>query len=154
MLGSIMMGVDALIVAVALVAAADFQPERCLHGADESVDQRARRQAAIRYLRDVNAAEARLHQQRGTYAPIADAEATGNTSVPFGFVARLTFDRWSYLISLKDVFDPCGFTLFADHDNVIYEAHPIVQGDLTQSAAAWPDGVQQRIDSGSFFSIC
>ena len=129
----IMAGVGALITVGALVAAADFQAQRCLHGADESVDQRARRQAAIRYLRDVNAAEARLHQQRGTYGSLVEAEATGFRNVPFGFVARLTFDRWSYAIILKDVLDPCGFSFFADQDNVIYEAHPIAQGNLMQS---------------------
>ena len=60
----IMAGVGVLIAAGALAAAADFQGQRC-QGTDESMDQRARRRTAFRYLRDVNAAEARLHQQRG-----------------------------------------------------------------------------------------
>ena len=129
----IMAGVGVLVAAAALAAAADFQAQRCLQSADESVDQRARRQTAFRYLRDVNAAEARLHQQRGTFASLVDAEATGLSRVPFGFVARLTFDRWSYAVILKDVLDHCGSSFFADQDGVIYAARPITEGNLLQS---------------------
>ena len=125
-------GVGVLIAAGALAAAADFQAQHC-QGTDESVDQRARRRTAFRYLRDVNAAEARLHQQRGTFASLVDAEATGLSRVPFGFVARLTFDRWSYAVILKDALDPCGSGFFADQDGVIYAARPITEGNLLQS---------------------
>jgi hypothetical protein len=33
---------------------------------------------------------------------------------------------WSYVLSLKDLLDPCGFTLFSDEHGVIYEAYPPV----------------------------
>ena len=136
-----MAGVGVLIAVGALVTAADFQAQSCLHGADESVAQRARRQAAIRYLRDVNAAEARLQQQRGTYGSLVEAEANGSRNVPFGFVARLTFDRWSYAVILKDVLDPCGFSLFSDQDKEIYQAHPMAQANLEQPG--WTEALVQ-----------
>lgn len=51
-------------------------------------------------------------------------EAAGVGAPSVGFVFRILFDRWSYLISLKDFFDSCGFTLFADEHGIIYESHP------------------------------
>jgi len=112
-----------MIVAGVLLAATSADVPQCLHDARESIDQRVRRQAAVRYLRQVNTAQTRLRQERKTFVPLA--EAAGSDSTPFGFVPRLTFDRWSYTVILKDVLDPCGFSLFSDQDNVIYEAHPV-----------------------------
>jgi hypothetical protein len=123
------------LVSAAALAATDAQVPGCLHGINESDDQRARRRAAIRYLRDVNAAQTRIHQQRGTYAPLVDAEAAGTTSAPFGFVPRLTLDQWNYAVILKDVLDPCGFSLVADQDNVVYSAQPIREGDVSTSGS-------------------
>jgi|SRR5712691_1866673 len=113
----------ALIVAGVLLAATTPEVPQCLHDARESVDQRTRRQAAVGYLRQVNTAQAGSWKERRTFLPLA--EAAGSNSIPFGFVPRLTFDRWSYTVSLKDVLDPCRFSLFSDQDNVIYEAHPV-----------------------------
>ena len=45
-------------------------------------------------------------------------------SAPVGFIPKLLFDQWSYVVSLKDYFDACGFALFSDERGVIYEAHP------------------------------
>lgn len=98
------------------------QAQECLHRSGESSDQRARREAAIRYLETVHAAQAASHQTHGRYLPLI--EASGIDRTPVGFLPRLLFDRWAYLISLKDFFDPCGFTLFSDERGVIYEAYP------------------------------
>lgn len=97
--------------------------QSCLHGPDESETERGRRTAAIAFVAQVNAAEAKLQRERGTYVALVDA--VGMTTVPLGFVPRLTFDRWSYAISLKDVLDPCGFALFSDQDGLVFEARPL-----------------------------
>jgi hypothetical protein len=66
---------------------------------------------------------ARVHVERGTYAPLANVATLAN--FPVGFVPRLTVDPWSDAISLKDLFDPCGFSLFSDQEGTISEARPL-----------------------------
>lgn len=107
--------------------------QECLHKADESADQGTRRQAAIRYLAEVNAAQTRSQQERGRYLPLN--EVLGIDHTPVGFLPRLLFDHWAYLISLKDFFDPCGFTLFSDERGVIYESHPTAINESVQAQA-------------------
>lgn len=104
-----------------LGAASGQTPGTCLHGDNESVPQRERRLAAIEYLKQTHAAQMRVRQERGTYAPLS---SLGLSAAPVGFVPRLTFDQWNYQISVKDLFDSCGFALFSDHEGVIYAAHP------------------------------
>jgi hypothetical protein len=97
--------------------------QSCLHGPDESNAERDRRTAAIRFLAQVNAAEAKLERERGTYVALMDAVKVA--AIPLGFVARLTFDRWSYIVTLKDTLDPCRYSLFSDQDGMIYQAQPL-----------------------------
>jgi hypothetical protein len=78
----------------------------------------------------VNAAQAAWQRENATYVPLS--ETPGIDRAPFGFLPRLVFDRWGYLISLKDFFDPCGFTLFSDERGVIYESHPSAINRATQ----------------------
>lgn len=107
-----------LLLSTVSVAAA----QECPRAEGPSADQAARREAAVRYLAAVNAAQAQAQQQRGTFVPLSEAVAVG--APPVGFVPTLLFDRWSYIVKLSDLFDPCGFTLFADATGKIYEAHP------------------------------
>lgn len=119
-----------------LVLAPPAAAQRCLHGPDESGSERARREAAIEFAADVNAAERAAQRARGTYVALTDAVALAR--VPLGFVPRLTFDRWSYVLSLKDLFDPCGFALFSDQDGQIYEGRPVARSGETGPPA--PEG--------------
>jgi hypothetical protein len=105
-----------------LFSGSSVQAQNCLHQSNESVDQRTRREGAVRYLVAVNAAQAASQRKYATYVPLS--EAPGLDRAPVGFLPRLVFDRWGYLISLQDFFDPCGFTLFSDERGVIYESHP------------------------------
>ena len=118
--------------------------QECLHKGDESVDQRARREAAIRYLETVKRAQAVSQRTQGTHVPLN--EASGIDRTPVGFLPRLLFDRWAYLISLKDFFDPCGFTLFSDERGVIYEAYPMaISGSVQPPTQTLP----KTVDSDS-----
>jgi hypothetical protein len=105
-----------------LFSASGVQAQECLHQANESVNERARREAAVRYLATVNQGQAASQRMQGAYLPLGEAAEIG--SVPLGFLPRLVFDRWGYLVSLKDFFDPCGFALFSDERGVIYESYP------------------------------
>jgi len=53
-----------------------------------------------------------------------------------GFVPRLIVNQWGYLISLKDIFDVCGFALFSDEQGVIYESQRRVGGGTAERRPA------------------
>ena len=73
-------------------------------------------------------------------------EASGIDRTPVGFLPRLLFDRWAYLISLKDFFDPCAFTLFSDERGVIYEAYPTA---IRESAEPTTQTLPETVDGDS-----
>jgi hypothetical protein len=50
--------------------------------------------------------------------------AARSTNVPLGFVPRLLADQWNYSIILKDMFDPCGGSVFSDNDGTVYQGVP------------------------------
>lgn len=106
-----------------LLVTATPSAQRCLHGPDASEADRARRHAAITFVQQINAAEAQAYRNRGTSVALIDAVKMAD--VPFGFVPRLVFERLTYMVSLKDSLDPCGFSLLSDQDGMIYEARPL-----------------------------
>ena len=110
------------IVTFALISVAVFgyaafaqqQPARaCLHGDNESPEQRARRFEALALARDVNTMEA----MTVVYQPQADLAL--NRLTPDGFRLQLTADGSSYAFSVKDTLDPCVFAYFSDQSGVI-----------------------------------
>ena len=117
-----------------ILAAGAASGQQCLHGPDESASERERREAAIAFAELVIDAQRKAQQDEGTFVALNDAVSL--RTVPLGFVPRLTFDRWSYALSLKDLFDPCGFALFADQDGRIYEARPVAPSNGRAPASA------------------
>ena len=112
-----------LIITMAmLLTSAGANGEECLPTEIDAAS-RMRRDAAIGYLSAVNSAQMLRQNQGGKYAPLD--ELTNMPSAPVGFVPKLLIDRWSYIVSLKDYFDVCGFALFSDERGVIYEAHSV-----------------------------
>ena len=112
-----------LIITMAmLLTSAGANGEECLPTEIDAAS-RMRRDAAIAYLSAVNSAQMQRQNQGGKYAPLD--ELTNMPSAPVGFVPKLLIDRWSYIVSLKDYFDVCGFALFSDERGVIYEAHSV-----------------------------
>jgi hypothetical protein len=105
------------------LASGGVHAQECVPGASPSAAQLARRQAAVRFTREIISAEARSYAERGRYAPLADLTAAA--AAPVGFVPRITVGEWSYVLSVQDLFDPCGFSLFSDQEGRIYEARPI-----------------------------
>lgn len=98
-------------------------PPECLHGPSESADQQARRAAALQFARQLNTFEAAGKNQAQRYYAIEDLP--GLPPLPTGFKAGMSTDGASYVFSIKDTLDACGFAFFSDQDGVIYTATPI-----------------------------
>jgi hypothetical protein len=113
-----------LIGAVLLTPAAAFA-QNCLHGPNETAGERTRRDQAIQFARQVNAAEKfatlGIGPQR-RYRPLD--ELPNLPRVPAGFVLRLHTDGAGYTFSLKDSRDPCGFAVFSDQEGDVYASMP------------------------------
>ena len=108
-------------VMVGLLVVSNANAQDCRPSGDQRYSWQ-RREAAVRYLERLHAAELQSQTERGRFVPLHELSGLG--SPPVGFVPRLVLDQWSYLVRLIDVFDPCGFALFLDDQGVIYEAHP------------------------------
>ena len=109
-------------VLMILVAVPNAFAQNCPVTNVESADQRARRDDAVQYLIAINTVQARSQSERGRFVALSDMQ--GLPSTPVGFIPKLLQDQWSYIVSLKDYFDACGFALFSDERGVIYESHP------------------------------
>ena len=99
--------------------------QTCLHGAMETAGERLRREQAIQFAHQVNAAEKfamwGIGPQR-RYKPLS--ELPNLPRVPAGFVAKLQTDGMSYTVSLKDSRDACGFAVFSDQEGDVYASMP------------------------------
>jgi hypothetical protein len=80
-----------------------------------------RRQAAVRFARDVNTAEARFHSLHARYGQVSELALVE----PDGFHAQLSSDATAYNFSLKDTVDACHFALFSDQQGLIYAGQPL-----------------------------
>ena len=58
---------------MALALSASSADAQCLHGPDESVDQRARRLAAVEFITSVNNAQRLLQREHGRYVTLGEA---------------------------------------------------------------------------------
>jgi hypothetical protein len=98
------------------------QQPTCLHGADESPEQQARRRQALQTAREINNAEQRAFQTSHSFVPLS---ALRISSVPDGFTANLAADTVGYAFAIKDQQDACKFAYYSDEVGVIYAAEPI-----------------------------
>ena len=110
--------VEPLALPAAAVAQQSSATITCLHGPNESAEQRDGRVAAVRVARMINSAEA---NGRSPYRALPML----NVPVPAGWEAHLTTDGTSYAFSVKDATDPCGFTLFSDERGLIYSGEAL-----------------------------
>ena len=119
MLGPIL-AATVLSVGVSLPAFA----QECLHGPNETVPERARREQAVQFAHRLNAAQhSSLPGLQGrTYRPLE--ELRNLPPVPPGFRLQFVTDGRGYAFTLKDERDACRFALFSDQDGVIYGGVP------------------------------
>jgi hypothetical protein len=105
------------------VGVASAAAQNCLHGADETAAQRARRNAAIQLATRINLAQVITsgpRSQNNRYRPLE--ELVNIPPTPPGFELRFHTDDDTYQFSIKDRTDPCRYVVFSDQDKFLYEA--------------------------------
>jgi hypothetical protein len=117
------------IVAVAVAGlttwgiAGTAQEPTCLHGPSEVSAERARRQAAVGFARQLNTFESAAYNQDHRYR--GAGELPDLSAAPDGFRVQLSSDGSTYTFSIKDARDSCHFAYFSDQHGLIYTATPI-----------------------------
>jgi len=113
-----------LFLAILLTAGAGTAAaQNCLHGANETPAQRARRDAAIQLATRINLAEMITSGPRSPnnrYRPLD--ELVNIPPTPQGFELQFHTDGDTYHFSIKDRTDPCRYVVFSDQDKFLYEA--------------------------------
>jgi hypothetical protein len=110
------------VVAPAAVSRAQLVPPpaaSCLHEAAERQPDRLRRDEAIALAKAVHERQALLARQSRRYHQLSELQPLPGT--PAGFEMRLFADSSGYVLSLKDVTDPCHFAVFSDQAGLLYQ---------------------------------
>src|SRR5215212_7882649 len=131
-----------LVLAFVLTASPAFA-QQCLHAADETAEQRARRVQALSATRNVNNMQANQptarerkylrHEdlatspfsQKQTSAAFKELNLTPGEDLLPGWQLTLTVSDDSYWFMVKDKTDPCGFAYISNEKGLIYKAEPI-----------------------------
>jgi hypothetical protein len=100
------------------------QETQCLHGQNETAENKLRREQAIKVAHVINAQQAAAIRtspdaiyKRGSQLTIP--------GIPDNFSLSLHLNgRITYSFSLKDFADPCYFAVFSDQDGFVYAAQP------------------------------
>jgi hypothetical protein len=96
----------------------------CFHDTQSAAHNQARRAEAHAFARAINEAQSRAVSAAGRYVELSALPSL--PAVPNGFALRFYTDGDSYVVSLKDTFDPCRYGLFTDQQNRLYESSPQV----------------------------
>ncbi len=132
------MRTTAIAFTLSLASASSALAQQCLHGADETPGEVARKREAVTAARLVNTLQANQPgAATGRYLSHADLAGVSSPRVPPAMrlapgediVAgwRLTLDftaKW-YWFAIKDTTDPCGFAFVSNEGGVILQAQPL-----------------------------
>jgi hypothetical protein len=117
--------------------------QACLHGPDETPQERARRREALGAARAINTAQANDSAARGgrylRHDELARSSAaqklSSTASKPLnlapgeeilpGWLLTLKVGDDGYWFMVKDKTDPCGFAYISNEEGLIYTAEPI-----------------------------
>jgi hypothetical protein len=133
--------VTALAVALVGVPVHTFAQD-CLHGPDETPEQRSRRVEALAAARHVNTLQANRPNRGGPYLDLAElarlqAEQAAkrpsaraysfspDAEIVAGWQLRLARTEHGYWFMISDKADPCHFAYVSNEEGVIYRAEPI-----------------------------
>jgi hypothetical protein len=131
-----------VLVLILALAPVHVLAQDCLHGANETPEQRARRVEALAAARHVNTLQANRPDRRGAYldlAALAQLQAEQVTKRPStkpytfapdaeiiaGWTLTLARTETGYWFMIKDTTDPCGFGYVSNEQGIIYRAEPI-----------------------------
>jgi hypothetical protein len=129
-----------ILVTLTLMAGSPAAAQQCLHGADETPDQKTRRTQALSATRNVNNMQANQpgatgrkylrHEELAT-SPFAQKQTSaafkalklnpGDEIVP-GWQLSLDVGDDTYWFMIKDKTDPCGFAYISNQEGIIYSA--------------------------------
>jgi hypothetical protein len=116
--------------------------QQCLHGGNETAEERTRRREAVGAARAVNTIQANqsgrnqnrylTHEELATSPVVAVQRgpgrafnfAPGQEVVP-GWELMLDVTPTGYWFMIKDKTDPCGFAYISNTNGLIYAAEPI-----------------------------
>lgn len=133
-----MLAMLALLATPVLAAA-----QQCLHGPDETPEQKTRRRAALTATRQINnlqvnrpgAADKQFLDQAEMGAWYAENAKKSGDADPLVFDPaaevipgwQLTLDKTAggYWFMIKDKTDPCGFAFISNQNGLIFTAEPI-----------------------------
>jgi hypothetical protein len=116
----------ALVIAVGKVMTSPVgaqQARACLHGTDETPEEKTRRNEAVGYTRSLHNAQAGFISVNSRYGQIAELQ--GVRPIPAGFAVQHAAEAKGYIFSVKDTTDQCRFTIFSDQLGIIYFAEPM-----------------------------
>jgi hypothetical protein len=131
-----------ILAGVALCLAGPAYAQQCLHGPEETPEQKTRRQQALTAARAVNTIQANhpspsgqrfwRHEQLAVslYA-LREAEwikpinLTPGQDVMPGWALTLDATNDGYWFIVKDKMDPCGFAYISNTTGLIYTAEPM-----------------------------
>ena len=122
--------------------------QQCLHDDNEQPMQQERRVLALNSVRVLNTAQSRHVAQIGRYAAFPELATSQSllqfrdsatrfgvafrqmslvpgTDVVPGFSLRMLTDGSSYLLSVRDQTDPCGFAYSSDEGGIIRQARSL-----------------------------
>jgi hypothetical protein len=116
-----------------LAAVATFTPARfaaraaaqapCLHGADESAEQAARRKQALGFTRHINTHQADWFRKNKAFGSLEQLPLT--QTKPGGFDVKVSADAASYAFAVIDQTDPCRLAFFSNDAGVIYRGEAL-----------------------------
>lgn len=133
------------VVLIAWVFSLAYAQQQCLHGPNETPEQKARRTEALRATRTVNNLQAnqpgaatstflrQVELPTSTFAKGPNGQneffnklnfTPGEELMP-GWELKLDVTQDGYWFMIKDKTDPCGFAFISNTAGVIYTAEPI-----------------------------
>jgi hypothetical protein len=128
---------------LALTVSTPAFAQQCLHGPDETPQQKARRAQAVGAARNINNMQANQPAARGgkylrhedlATSPFAQKQTgdafkalnlTPGEAILPGWELKLDVGDDSYWFMIKDTTDPCGFAYISNKAGVIYSSEPI-----------------------------
>ena len=131
------------VLACGLLHAAPARAQECLHGPDESAEQKMRKRAALNAARGIH--NLQIHRRATVEPKVLDLKELATRYTEDPTIARstdplnfdpagdiipgwqLTFDKTEagYWFMITDKTDPCGFAYVSNEKALIYHAQPI-----------------------------
>jgi hypothetical protein len=115
--------IGASIISLAVVSAF-LIPFKATAQAEQPCADRSRQRVAINLARQINTLQIQSHLKTDMFLPMT---ALREVTVPSGFTTQLVVDAAGsqYVFSVKNVQDPCHFTVFSDQEQLIYIGQPL-----------------------------